>query len=148
MSITTEEWKQIEEELQGVFATACFNLEQVEIVIQRKRISESTTVLAVFLDGEIRPAWGFDSHEQNHPLVERVWRKRSRSIYSPKEKARIYKSFGKRAGKKYFPKIEESQYWLDSSFTTAASLVRQFKKISGLELGYIGYKKQEAAACN
>jgi len=146
MAISKEQWDKVESELAGTFGSALFKLGDHEVSIQRVRKSESTTVLAVYIDGYIKGEW-FTKETTQPPCLKQVWRKRTISIYKPAEKKRIIKSFGKRQAKKCFPNLDEKKEFLDCHFTTAKSLVHQFKRIKGIHLMLIGgvpYESMEA----
>lgn len=137
MSISKEQWLAIENHLVGSFVSVKFKLGQHDMSVQRARKSESTTVLAVYIDGKIKGAW-FDAKNDRPGCIELVWRKREKSYYTAAEIKRLEKAFGKRDAKKYHPKLLAKHHFLDCYFTTAKSVVRQFKKISNLELMLIG----------
>ncbi len=146
MAISKEQWDKVESELSGTFGSALFKLGDHEISIQRVRKSESTTVLAVYIDGYIKGEW-FTKQETQPSCLKLVWRKRSLSIYKPAEIKKIIKTFGKREAKKCFPKLYEKKEFFDCHFSTAKSLVRQYKRIKGIELMLIGgvpYESMEA----
>ncbi|EKE75208.1 hypothetical protein [Gallaecimonas xiamenensis] len=142
-SITKEQWASVQEELAGSFAMVAFQHGEVRVSINRARVSESRSALAVYLDGQICVSWG-------HPCVKdgyredicRYWRRRSSAVYSPKEKARLIKAYGKRRVKQHFPNLDDAYVWWDCTFNTAQSLVTQFKKLDGLKVLAIGF-----AAC-
>ena len=146
MAISKEQWDKVESELAGTFGSALFKLGDHEISIQRVRKSESTTVLAVYIDGYIKGEW--HTKEETRPdCLEQVWRKRYISIYKQADIKQIIKIFGKREAKKRYPNLNEKKEFLDCYFTTAKSLVRQFKRIKGIELILIGgvpYESMEA----
>lgn len=133
MSISKEQWLAIENHLVGSFASVKFKLGQHDVSVQRARKSESTTVLAVYIDGEIKGAW-FNAKNERPDCIELVWRKREISRYKPKEIKRLEKEIGKRRAKQYYPELHSKLQYLDCHFTTAKSVVRQFKKIKNLEL--------------
>lgn len=146
MSISKEQWDKVESELTGTFGSALFKLGDHEVSIQRVRKSESTTVLAVYIDGYIKGEW-FTKEAVQPSCLKQVWRKRAISIYKPAEKKRIIKDFGKRQAKKFFPNLDDKKEFFDCHFTTAKSLVHQFKRIKGIQLMLIGgvpYESMEA----
>ena len=140
MSITKEQWDQIEKELKGMFGTVTLGLEGKELQIRRSQVAEGRWELIVYIDGSFKPAWGWSSGEAYWPFVEKIWRKRSKAHYSPKRQKEIIKIWGKRRAKKDFPNLEEKIHWYEPIFKTAKSLVSQYRKIEGLEVVCIGYK--------
>lgn len=138
--ISKEQWQAIQKELEGSFGRADFQLNQHKIDVRRVRLSESKTALAVYINDVIQPGQGWSNSKVYNPLTEQVWRKRSKAVYSPAKKAEIEKNLGKRRARAVFSNLDETIEWYDPTFTTAASLVRQFKKVAGLTLIKCGYQ--------
>lgn len=135
MSISKEQWASIEERLKGFYFSVKFTLSGHEITVQKVRYKENQYALCVYIDGSWKGLWMTgDKDPVYDPIVKQVWRKRSRALYSPAKKARIRKSFGVRRTKEMFPDLDKAIVMWMPDFKTAASLVRQFKKIDGLEL--------------
>lgn len=135
MSISKEQWAEIEERLKGFYVNVKFTLSGHEICIQKKLYKENQYALVVYIDGVWKGLWmSGDKDPVYDPIVKQVWRRRTRAVFSPSKKAELIKGFGKRRAKKYFSRLDDVvEYW-NPDFKTAASLVRQFKKIDGLEL--------------
>jgi hypothetical protein len=132
--ISKEQWTGIENELAGFYPHMKFKYLGREISINRVKIKEGRFDLAVYIDGVI--CWGnaIPSSDSFDPIVKDVWRERKKAIYSPKKKAAIIKNFGKRKAKQYFDNLDEVLVFYDPTFISAKSLVRQFKKLEGLEV--------------
>lgn len=152
--ISKEQWQEVEEELKGLFPTVKFRYQEHEVRVTRERKSESQTVLAVYVDGYIRGAWMLPSREGFDPIARQLWRTRTKGVYSPKMIKEIEKIWGKRQAKKRHPDLHGKREYFDPYFVTAASIVRQYRKLDGLELLQIGYKAEseqpaeDAAACS
>ena len=133
--ISKEQWVAIEEKLKSDwFPTVSFQFRKHEVSVSKERYSENRPCLVVYIDGVWKGVWTRGDDEVYGPLVKLFWRKRTSAIFKPKQKAKIIKNFGKRKAKEYFPKLDEvSVRWMPD-FNTAASLVRQFKKVDGLTL--------------
>ena len=144
-TITKEQWQQIEEELKGMFCDVRFNVQGHELLVRRAQVAEGRWELVVYIDKSITPFWGMPSHKEYLPVVEKVWRKRSKAHYSPKRQKEIIKIWGKRRAKKEWPDLEEKYHWYDFIFKTASSVVRQYRRIEGLELISIGYQAEPEA---
>lgn len=145
MSISKEQWKAIEAELKGIWVQVKFKLHGHEIYITRERKSESTTVLAVYIDGAIKGAWMKElaeidpADEFMNKVVKQVHFHKFKARWNKKELDRIAKfkrSFGVKEARRVFGSEPEKAGWtyLFPHFGSSASLVRQFKKIEGLEL--------------
>ncbi|WP_158133688.1 hypothetical protein [Vibrio navarrensis] len=130
--ITKEMWKQIEDELSGSYASMKFQYEGRELSIERVHVRESQTALAVYIDGSIE--WKHCHREGISDFHRAVWRNRSMAVYKEKEIKDIERIFGKRDAKKNFPNLYKRTEYLDPLFPKASVLVRQFKKLDGLEL--------------
>ncbi|BFM49779.1 hypothetical protein [Marinomonas sp. THO17] len=74
--------------------------------------------------------WAGDHYD---PIVEQLWNKRFRSVYSTTQMKRIEKDFGKRRAKKDFEDLDKKIEWYEPFFKTFASIQRKYKKIDGLE---------------
>ncbi|MEJ6520618.1 hypothetical protein PQI64_12745 [Shewanella bicestrii] len=132
-AITKEQWQQIEDELSGSFISVKFNYKGHEIGVTRERKNESTTLLVVYIDGEIKGKW-FTRPEDSPKVLPEVWCKRSSARYQPKFIADIEKIYGKRRAKKEYPDLHSRREWFEPFFSKSSVLCRQFKKLKGLEL--------------
>jgi hypothetical protein len=132
--ISKEQWTGIENELAGFYPHMKFKYQGREISINRVKVKEGKYDLAVYVDGYIKGAWTNPKWESFDPIVKDVWRERKKAVYPPKEKARLIKAFGKREAKRVFKNLDEVFISYEPTFTSAKSLVRQFKKLEGLEV--------------
>nr|WP_240634934.1 hypothetical protein [Brenneria salicis]NMN90538.1 hypothetical protein [Brenneria salicis ATCC 15712 = DSM 30166]RBP64868.1 hypothetical protein DES54_10693 [Brenneria salicis ATCC 15712 = DSM 30166]RLM31627.1 hypothetical protein BHG07_04835 [Brenneria salicis ATCC 15712 = DSM 30166] len=131
-AITKDQWAKIGEELQSYFVSVEFKYQDTVITVHRERSGESRTVLSVYFDGKICLGWGFESLDSYNPITKLFWCEKKQRYYSPKRVAEIEKAFGKRAAKKYYPKLHESKSYRTPCFSSSTSLIRQFKKVDGL----------------
>ncbi|MCU8031800.1 hypothetical protein ACROAH_14830 [Shewanella oncorhynchi] len=137
MAITKEQWQQLETEMAGSFVNVKFSYQGHEISVQRERKSESSTELAVYIDGYIKGGWicsPENQPEDTPKILPQVWNTKTRSAYSPKKIADLEKKFGKRKAKEYFPNLHHKVGVLMPFFSKASVLCRQFKKLEGLAL--------------
>lgn len=133
--ISEEQWKAIEEKLAGWFVQQKFQLGEFEICVQKERYKENRYCLVVYIDGTWQGKWMEpDKDEKYGPIVKKVWRRRTFALYPPKKKAQLEKSLGKRRARKLFPNFDKVHERWVPDFSTAKSLVRQFKKAEGLTL--------------
>lgn len=130
--ITKEQWEEIEKGLSGSFGAVKFRLGEKEITLEKRFIKENVLAICVFIDGTMNQKIGW-SGEHYDPIVEQLWNKRSRSVFSPIQKKRIEKDFGKRRAKKVFEDLDKKVEWHEPFFKTFASMQRKYKKIEGLE---------------
>ena len=137
MPISKDKWKQIEEKLKAYYlVNVKFKLGEDVITIDRQRISESKTVLAVFINGEIRGAWCNQEYEEFKPIAHTVWRKIFKPWYSKQKLDAAKKKFGVRSFNRLFSKEEQTggHTYFTPYFPSSRTLISQFKKIDGLEL--------------
>ncbi|WP_418608855.1 hypothetical protein ACNSN2_06760 [Pseudoalteromonas sp. US3C1013] len=139
MAITKEQWTEIEKHLAGLFSSVIFKYGEFEITVTRGRVSESKTSLVVYVDGVIKGGW-YSKDNERPACIPDVWRKRTRAKYTAKSIKSFEKIWGKRRAKKEMPELYEVTQYHTCDFTTAKSLVRQYKKLEGLELIKIGGK--------
>ncbi|MCG9755010.1 hypothetical protein L1D40_07215 [Shewanella insulae] len=137
MAISKAQWQQVEDELAGSWVNVAFRYQGVELLIRRERKNETTTVLAVYVDGCIKGNWfkPIDKLPDDAPKVMLdVWYHRSMAIYKPQEIAELEKIYGKRRARREIPKLHGRIEWIEAYFPKASVLCRQFKKLEGLEL--------------
>lgn len=137
MAITKEQWIEIEKHLAGFFGSVIFKYGEFEITVTRGRVSESKTSLVVYVDDVIKGGW-YSKDNERPSCIPDVWRKRTRARYTAKSIKDAEKIWGKRGAKKELPELYEKTEYHTCDFTTAKSLVRQYKKLEGLELIKIG----------
>lgn len=152
MTITAAQWKQISDRLKRSYVQIKFLLNGHSIEITRERKSESTSHLCVYIDGCIKGVWmklltEIDQDDAfMNQVVKQVWFHKFKAMYSKKQLAEIEKS-KRRVGVKLFKEIygedpkSKGITILFPNFSSSAVLVRQFKKIDGLE--YIEDKADE-----
>ena len=146
MSISNAQWKAIEAILTNPWCEMKFDLNGHEIYIRRARKSESKTVLEVFIDGAIKGEWMKDvakldpADEFMNQVVKQVWFHKFFARFKAKELAQLEK-YKKAVGVRRFKAQwgdgdlkKQGWHYLQPHFGTAATLVRQFKKIDGLTL--------------
>jgi hypothetical protein len=137
MTISKEQWKQLEYELASGWVDVAFHYKGHEVAIRRERKNETTTVLAVYVDGCIKGNWfnPIDKLPDDAPKVMwDVWYHRSMAIYKPQQIAELEKIYGKRRARREIPKLHGRIEWIEAYFPKASILCRQFKKLKGLEL--------------
>lgn len=139
MAISKEQWIEIEKQLAGLFGSVIFKYGEFEITVIRGRVSESKTSLVVYVDDVIKGGW-YSKDNERPSCIPDVWRKRTRARYTTKSIKDAEKVWGKRRAKKEMPELYEKTEYHTCDFTTAKSLVCQYKKLEGLELIKIGGK--------
>ena len=137
MALSKEQCDHLEGQLSSYWGCAKFLIGQTEISVRREKASESKTVLVVYINGEIKGSWYLGNNERPEE-VPLVWRKRTKSVWTPKQIKRIEKDFGKRKAKTHFPDLYDKQVYHCPDFNSAKILVNQFKKIPEIELKEIG----------
>lgn len=134
MSISKEQWMNIEKDLKDYFASVDFQYKDTEVSIRRVSSGEGKTELAVYLDSQIYSGWGRLKGDDFNPLVELFWCKRQKSLFSPTKVKRLEKIWGKRRAKKEIPNLHDKFTWYWPYFSKASVLVRQFKRVKELTL--------------
>lgn len=145
MAINKEQWQAIAAELKSGWVSMLFRLHGHEVYVTRERESESTTVLAVYIDGSIKGAWmkvveEIDpADEFMNKVVKQVFFHKLHKRYGKKqldEYAKCKRQCGAKFANELYGKDPEKQgiTYLFPAFGSSTALVRQFKKIEGLEL--------------
>lgn len=132
--ITKEQWEDIKSKLSSPFDSVNFMLDGKKLTVKKQCISDTQLAWIVYIDGTINVTWGYPTEETFLPLVEKVWHKKTKSLYTAKEKAKIIKIWGKRKAKAYFPELDKKMIMYRAMFSKYSVLEKQFKKIDGLEL--------------
>jgi len=135
-SITKEQWEKIESELTGYMGRVKFKLQGFEVLLSLE-MSKQKIVPVVYIDGQIKGSWCSNENEKPE-ILEQVWCAKHRAYYSAKRIKNIEKAWGKRAAKKTFPQLHERATFYIPYFSKGSVVVRQYKKIEGLELVQIG----------
>ena len=133
MAITKDQWVEIEKELEGLMPTVNFKLADDEINIRRVSTGEGKFQLCVYINNELEGKWFLGENERPE-CIPLVWKQRTKAKYSAKFIKQVEKTWGKRAAKKDYPHLHEKHVYHDMLFPKASVLVRQYKKIDGLEL--------------
>lgn len=136
MAISKEQWHGIQNELTELYNSVKFRLSSGEVITVNKLfVTENKTALVVWINGERSPVWGWPHRDEFRPIVKQVWRRRT---HQPGAK-QVRKISAMKGGKTWLKRKENAhlfkvyEYW-EGRFITASSLVRQFRKIEGLEL--------------
>lgn len=136
MAISKEQWIGIQGTLTTLYNSVKFRLPSGEVLTVNKCfVSENKTRLVVWIDGVHSTVWGWPHHDEFRPVVKQIWRRRT---HQPGAK-QVRKISAMKGGKAWLKRKENAdlfkvyEYW-DGYYATAASLVRQFRKIEGLEL--------------
>lgn len=136
MSISKEQWNGIQNTLAGLYSRVEFKLPSGEKVsVYKAMISENKMALIAWIDDTRSEAWGWTSHDEFRPITKLVWRRKTYRLGA----SIIRRASRTRDGQRWLKRKENAhlyevvEYWV-CHFSTAASLVRQYKKIEGLEL--------------
>lgn len=133
--ITKEQWAEIEKDLAGYFGCKKFQLGEDKISVIRENCGEGQRKLAVYFNDIIKGVWTHKTDDKGYnPLVEKFWRKHSRSMWNAKHRASMIKLYGKKRYHKEFSYLDTKYVFYSPIWPKAKALVTQFKKIKELEL--------------
>ncbi|WP_340617209.1 hypothetical protein [Xenorhabdus entomophaga] len=133
-NISKEQWTKIANELQSYFCLVQFKYQDTVISIHRERVSESKTHLIVYFNNTLRNAWGYEQSEHYNPLTKLFWRSCTQPLYPKSRIADAEKQLGKRHVQRHMPYMYKKFTFLTPVFPNSTALIRQYKKIEGLEL--------------
>ncbi|AHG74228.1 hypothetical protein X781_20830 [Mannheimia sp. USDA-ARS-USMARC-1261] len=125
MAITAEQWTEIKQKLDSIIGRVKFKYKEHLLTVDVTQVKRSLK-LAVYVDGEINEAWTKEGHEIR-PYLEEVWYRKERPIFNAKEK-KAYKGL---VSKK---QLNEKITIYSPTFPSPTALIRQYKKLEGLEL--------------
>jgi len=132
------QWIAIEEQLKGLFPSLTFSVDGHVISVRKHQKKENSYGLYVYIDGKINPEKCFLSKGKVDfdPIVKLVWRRCEKRLFS---KAKVDLEFAQMKGSKKYKEGLRKEIGLDKTmvtyrydFSTASSLVRQFRKIDGI----------------
>ncbi len=129
--IKKEEWEQIKKELSGIYGVVEFELDNKKITVAKRMISENKLALIVYIDEKID--YSLCLGDKENEIVKKVWCKKTRSVYTAKEKASLIKIWGKREIKKHHD-LDKKSIGYSPCFNTYSVLERQYKKLKDLSL--------------
>lgn len=125
MTISAEQWKDIKTALDGVMGRVKFRYKEHQLTVDVVQVNR-TLELSVYLDGKIDGAWLSETHELR-PYLEEVWYRKELSIFSAKQK----KEYRGLVSKK---QLNQKAVAFVPTFPSSTALIRQYKKLEGLEL--------------
>ena len=136
--ISKAQWQQVQQQLSGLYGQAVFQLDGHEITIQRGQLSENKLGLSVFIDGVMAPRHGFEPSDDYLAVTQKVWAKKFIWAYSPAKQKSMIKSLGKRRLRELCPNYDKKREYRVPIFSSARTLIGQYKKLDGLVLVKIG----------
>ncbi|MDO6528086.1 hypothetical protein Q4519_20640 [Motilimonas sp. 1_MG-2023] len=146
MSISKEQWADIESKLSGLYGTVKLMLEGRTLTLEKRLITENQLAIVVFIDGSIKPTSGWIDSKHYDPFVALVWRKRSKALYSAARVKKAEKELGKRAAKRWMPDLHKKLEYYEAFFPTFASLKRVLAKQKDLQM-FVEPTDAEAEPC-
>ncbi len=141
--LTASDWSDVQSQLEGFLANVSFKYKGHKISVVREYQSESSSKLAVYIDDRIKGAWininfgevGEVNESKERPaVIDDVWMLKTQARYNKKDITNTEKIWGKREAKKRYPDLHSKLQYRWPYFNKASSVVRQFKKLEGIEL--------------
>ncbi|MEQ5119521.1 hypothetical protein [Morganella morganii] len=141
MPLTKEQWVAVESELKRYLGTVIFRYQDTLITAVRSGSGEGKSVICVYFNNKMMAGWGTKDSDSYNPLTDLFWWKRTKARYKPASVVKLIKKIGKRTAKKEIPDLHEKYDYCVPFFNRASTLVRQYRKIDGLELQQLGWVK-------
>ncbi|EJL3960689.1 TPA: hypothetical protein NKQ26_004862 [Vibrio parahaemolyticus] len=141
--LSASDWADIQSQLEGFLANVSFKYKGHKISVVREYQSESSSKLAVYIDDRIKGAWislnfgetgDVNKLKERPAVIDDVWMLKTKARYDKKSIASAEKIWGKREAKKRYPDLHSKCQFRWPYFNKASSVVRQFKKLEGIEL--------------
>ncbi len=140
---TRTDWDGVLGQLESIIASVSFKYKGHKITVAREYQSESSSKLAVYIDDQIKGAWvsfnfgeigEVDKPKERPAVIDDVWMLKTQARYDKKFIASVEKVWGKREAIKRYPDLHSKRQFRWPYFNKASSVVRQFKKLEGIEL--------------
>lgn len=125
MAISTEQWKEIKQALNGIVGRVKFRYQGHELTVDVVQIKR-TLELCVYVDGKISGEWMCETHEIR-PYLEEVWYRKERSLFNDKQKKEYKGLMSKK-------ELNKKIVTFLPTFPSPTALIRQYKTLDGLEL--------------
>lgn len=132
MTISKEQWNEIKQELDGLVGEVRFRYKEHLLTVRVVKVKRSLE-LCVYVDGEIKGEWANTTHALR-PYLEEVWCRKAKYRFNAKQRKEYKGLMSKKELNKKFVVFLPT-------FTSPTALVRQYKKLDGLELVEIGFKE-------
>ncbi len=134
------DWECVQKTLESPFAAVAFKYKGHKISVVREYKNESSSKLAVYIDDRVNLKWVSSNFDESDEVKERpaviddVWMLKTKAKYDNRYIARVEKILGKRKAKKRYPDLHDKRQYRWPLFNKASSVVRQFKKLEGIEI--------------
>ncbi|HIF6162879.1 TPA: hypothetical protein ACX3IN_003883 [Vibrio parahaemolyticus] len=141
--LSASDWADVQSQLEGFLANVSFKYKDHKITVVREYQTESSSKLVVYIDDQIKGAWidlnfgkisEVDKPKERPAVIDDVWMLKTKARYDKKFIASVEKVWGKREAKKRYPDLHSKRQFRWPYFNKASSVVRQFKKLEGIEL--------------
>lgn len=133
MALTAQQWDKVEEDCMMFHTHVELTDGETKLTIQKYGVAENRQNLVVFINGNLSLLSGFPDREDYLPETELYWRKRSKAIFSEKQKNAWIKIYGKRRAYKKMD-LDGRVCWYDPFFPTFKSLKAVLSKLPNLQL--------------
>ena len=118
--MTKEQWALVEASLRHPYGTVKLLVDGYNLRLQVQPVKPMRLAIAWYVDGSFKGAW----LKKDCDIGKRFACPHIMYLYSPKEKARILKIFGKRGAARNFPKLDEKRIYLGWAWASFRSLKR------------------------
>lgn len=132
MTISKEQWNEIKQELDSLVGNVRFRYKEHLLTVTVVKIKRALE-LCVYVDGKIKGEWVDPTHALR-PYLEEVWYRKEKYFLNAKQR-KEYKGF---LSKK---ELNKKNVVFSPVFPSPTALIRQYKKLDGLELVEIGFEK-------
>lgn len=113
--MTTQEWDEVEKELNSIYSRVKLKCDQFEISIMLTRVNQFKNALLVYVNGQIKGEWMLKECEESR----RFFRKVTKSNLSPKKKKEYLK----------LPRKLQMELGLDKTFSYYTAEWKSFKAL-------------------
>ncbi|MDP8079540.1 hypothetical protein [Phocoenobacter skyensis] len=130
MTITNEQWQEIEKKLKNtLFARVTFKYKNNEINVVNTLVGDRLKKV-VYINNEIKGAWDDEEHPM-HQITKEVWFTKGEYLYTREFRNRF-------KGRMLDEDLNRKISVYSPIFGSIKTLIRQYKKLKGLELIQIG----------
>lgn len=122
VSMTKEEWKQVDDKLSGLFGSVEMLVDGHTVTFQRQRVGKNQLGIMTFVDGHYKGAW-----KEGDPEFKYL-RMVAKSLYSPKKLKEFEKIYGKRQWKTVKDRWDKKYIYGTPVWFSVSGIRKQYEK--------------------
>ncbi|WP_111861190.1 hypothetical protein [Acinetobacter sp. CFCC 10889] len=126
-TLTKAEREYILKELNSQFSQVVLMCDGYRVSLALERVQDLKLAIGIYINHMMKSAWMIKPEEYPESKFLPV---RKKAMYPPAKKAKIFKEFGKRRAKEFFPNLDHVFEYRGSHFSTGRAALNHILKVS------------------